>query len=311
MTFNPEDFVFKKVDVPEDNPTILEYDALAKYIIVRTTDSYSEHSHEACQLSEALNKNLLEGLPDKYSNRNDRIILFYIREDGKYQLKKEKLKYDFKTKESKWVRYEYKNLKLEEAKEIFEAIKTAVWVQDTLNEEQLTQATIELAKKDVYITRDHAEKMRSQSKLLRDSDWRILEDAPQTFDGERDLWLKYRDKLRKLVRAPESFETEMDYLFYREQFKWPINPHQYDNIDPEHLTEYLSDDKHWVGTVNITELTHEKLKKVNNELNKRIAQIRERKDGGIDIDTKMYRLIERYKLLDNDLSHIKIVEAEE
>lgn len=311
MAFNPEDFVFNKIELPEDNPTILEYDAIAKYVIVRTTDSIGEHTHEACQLSESLNNNLLEGLPEKFSNRNDRLILFYIRENGKYRLEKEKLKYNFKTKESDWIRYVYDSLSLDEAKEIFEAIKTAVWLQNELNEEELRQNTIELAKKEVYLNRDYAKKKLQEQTLLRNSDWRVLDDAPQTFEGEKELWTKWRSEIRQIVKSPRKFETELDYLKYSEAFKWPINPEQYYDLDNTMSVPYLSDDKHWISTFSTVELTREKEDKLTAIINARIAEVKDRKENNqLGIDLQMMHLLQRYHLLDNDLGDVKIVEAE-
>lgn len=307
--FNPEDFVFEKISLPEDNPTILEYDALHKFVIVRVSSKIKQSEYQACQLSSQVNTNLMEGLPDKFSNRNDRIVLFYIRKDGTYKLTKEKLKYDFKSKESTWVKYDYDSLTLEEAKELFDAIKASVWLQDAINIEKATQSTIELAKKDVYLDRMYVEKLNYRNKILRDSDWRILDDAPQSFDGERDLWIKWRDTLREIVKAPSEFENEMEYLIYNEEFRWPYNPEQYHNIDPEHNEEYLSSDAHWSVSKNV-DMNQDKMEELTAKVNEYISRVKHREETGMPVTTQMMRVLEKYKLLEN-IDDLKLVEAEQ
>jgi len=308
MTFNPDDFVFEKVRLPEDDPTILEYDALQKLVILKASYPSGEYDYQYCQLSPQVNTNLLEGLPDKFSNRNDRIVMFYIRSNGSYKLQKEKLKYNFKTKESTWVRYDYTRLTLDEAKELFDAIKTAVWLTDAVEEEKRLQDTIELAKKPAYLDRMHVEKVTYQTNLLRSSDWRILEDAPETFEDEKELWKQWRSKLRDIVKSPEEFDSEMDYLIYCEEFKWPKNPEQYHAIDPEHNVEYLSDNSHW-STEKKVDLTYEKMQRINATVNDYISQIKNRKESGLPISREMYNRIKKYSL-DLNLDDVQIVEAE-
>lgn len=308
MTFNPDDFVFEKIRLPEDDPTILEYDALQKFVIVRATFPSKEHQYEYCHLSSQVNANLLEGLPDKYSNRNDRIVMFYIRSNGNYKLIKEKLKYNFKTKESEWVRYEYDKLTLEETKEIFDAIKTAVWLHDAVEEEKRLQDTIELAKKPAYMDRMHVERVSYQTQLLRGSDWRILEDAPETFENEKDMWKKWRSEIRNIVRAPDEFESEMDYLIYCEEFRWPYNPEQYHEKDPTHEVEYLSVEEHWTPSTKV-DLTSDKMNEINAKINDYISQIKNRQETGMPINRELYNKIRKYNL-DLNLDEVKIVEAE-
>lgn len=308
MTFNPEDFVFESIELPEENPTILEYDALQKFIIVRVTKPNGEKEYQSCQISEQINKNLLENIPDKYSNRNDRIILFYIREDGTYKLQKEKLKYNFSTNKSNWVRYDYTGLSLEEAKELFDSIKTAVWTQNLVNEEKMIQDTIQLAKKKVYLDSMYRTKLDHQQKLLRGSDWRVLPDAPRTFEGEEEKWVEWRNQLRDIVKSPDQFDTEMDYLIYNEEFKWPINPEQwYDLNDGE---EYLSNlENHWTTSLSV-DITSAALEEINARINEYVSYIKDRKEEGLSIPKRMYDSIQRYKLLD-DIDNITVVEAEE
>lgn len=305
--FNPDDFIFEKYPTPEENPTILEYDAKAKLILVRV-NNFGVYEHEASVLSEIVNNNLLNHIPDEWSNRNDKLALFWIREDGTFGLEKEKLKYDVKTKETKWVRYKCKNFTLEQAKELFEIIKAAIWVQNTKTEEELNRELLELSKKKAYLDKIHLRKLDLLNRYLRSTDWRILPDAPQFFEGEQELWIIWRDRMRECVKSPDDFDSEIDYLMYCEEFKWPINPEMYYNLYPDREVEYLSTEDQF--TTSDPTVTNETMKVISARVSQYISNLQDREENGVPVERRMYDLIRKYSLLDN-IDNIKLsVEGE-
>jgi len=296
--FNPDDFVFQKLELPEDNPTLIEYDAKARLIYVRVKDpSTKEYEYNAVHLSEVVNNNLLTYLPDEWTNENDRILLFAVHENGKSLLEKEKLKYNFETKETYWVRYEYKNFSQSDAKEIFDALKAAVFLQNAKNENARNSSLVSLAKKDVFLDRMYVQTLQESERMLRETDWRILDDAPQRFDGERELWKQWRQKIRNSPKKPEEFETDLDFLIYKEEFKWPINPEQYHQMYPNNDVEYLSTSEQFVFAD--TSMTEDKVNIYDEKLNLAIKTFKYNEENGIPINKEMYDIIRRYSLLEN------------
>lgn len=294
--FNPDEFVFQKVLTPEDNPTLLEYDAKNGLILIRIINPDKTHEYRAVNLTQIINNNLLANIPDKWSNENDRILVFAIRQDGTYLLEKEKLKYDFTKKETTWISYQYKNLTLAEAKELFEAIKAASILNDVKTETEVNNSLLELAKKDFYLDQLYVNKRTKLEMMLRESDWRILPDAPERYEGEIDLWKKWREHLRTIVKKPTDFDNELDYLIYDEDFMWPINPDMYDTMFPNHDVEYLSTDNQFtLADVSITDIKHDILSK---QINIAVQQAKFQSENGVPINREFYRIIERYKLLD-------------
>ncbi len=314
MTFNPDDFVFKSLRVPEDNPTVLEYDATQKFILIRhKNEGTQELDYQACQLSTELNDHLLNNIPDEYSNRNDRILLFYIRKDGTYRLEKEKLKYNFQTKESSWVRYEYKELTLEQAKELFEAIKATAWAQDVTTAVKIRNESLELAKKRPYLDKMHLDRLQLQQKTLRNTDWRILDDAPQEYEGEIDNWRLFRRKLREIVKSPDMFEDELDYLLYNADFRWPMSPYQWHiNYPDSPASEYLQDDAHWSVSLD-SHIGNEKLNDIQRDINNVLKAAIENElpegFGGTPENELLIRLAKKYKLL-ADIPEINTIISE-
>lgn len=296
--FNPDDFVFQKLELPEDNPTLIEYDAKAKLIYVRIQDpATKEYEYNAVHLTETVNSNLLDHLPDEWSNENDRILLFAVHQDGSVFLQKEKLKYNFETQQTYWVRYEYKNFSQSDAKEIFDALKAAVFVQNAKNEQDRNSSLVALAQKDVFLDRMYIQILQDSERMLRETDWRILEDAPQSFEGERSLWIQWREAVRNSPRRPEDFESDLDFLIYKEEFKWPINPEQYHQLYPSHDVEYLSTPDQFV--LGDTSVTEDRVTMLNEQLSLAIKTYKYNQENGIPISKEMYDVIQRYSLLDN------------
>ena len=297
MTFNPEDFVFQATKLPEENPIILEYDAYQKLILMRV-DAGDSHYFQTAVLDETLNNNLLDNLPDRWNHRNDKLAFFYVRKDGQYGLEKQKLKYDFKTRTSKWVRYTYDNFTAEDAKELFDAIKALIWAKNEIEEAQKEDSLLEITSREAYQNQIYLWLCTDRDSLMRNSDWRVLEDTPDTFDNEKELWKKWRDAVRNCIPDIETFDDIVEFLVWYEDFKWPLNPHQYHGLDPEHTTVYLEEDNHWdryakVGFSNESKLRQER------QLNAYVSRVKQRAEQGLEVTTEMYNVLKRYKIFDD------------
>lgn len=295
--FNPDDFVFQKLDVPEDNPTLMEYDAKNRLIYVRVKNNLNEYEYNAVYLTEQVNTNLLTYLPDEWTNENDRILLFAAFQNGKVLLEKEKLKYNFDTKETYWVPYQVKNFDPKDAKKIFDALKAAVFVQNTKEQTEKNNALVSIAKKQEYLDQMYLGMLTLTDKMLRETDWRVLPDAPQTFEREKDMWVEWRKSIRDCLKKPSDFETELDYLIWKEEFRWPINPEQYHDLYPEGDVEYLTTPDQFIKTD--PTLTQDKIDMMNEQLNVAISEIKRQQESGVPLTKEMYDVIQRYKLIDN------------
>jgi len=293
--FNPDDFVFEKILKPEDNPCLIEWNAKNKLIFIRVKDpNTSEYDYEAAYLTEQVNANLLESIPDKWSNENDRIVMFAVYEDGTYQFTKEKLKYDFEKKKTNWVVYDYKNLSLDDVKEIFDLLKGIIWVQNAKNEAEKDEALLSLLRKDMYLDKLYTMKLHAIEQWLRETDWRVLPDAPQTFEGELDMWTTWRNYLRTSLKKREDFDDDIEYLIYSEEFKWPINPEMYHKIYPDHDVEYLSTEDQF--TISDASLTDKKMELINEEIKTLVNKMKYEKENGKPITKHMWDIIQRYNI---------------
>ena len=198
MAFNPDDFQFERILPPEERKPILEWDALHRLMVVRVKQD-GEWTYLSTKLDPQVNTNLHNNLPDEWSNENDRIVSFSVFEDGEHIFEKEKLKFDFSTKASRWMRYEKNDLTPSQVKELFDILKAALAVQQVDGDVVRSKAIIDIATRQEYLTKTDEEKKATLEKLLRASDWTQLADASEKFDGELAMWSAYRTYLRKYV----------------------------------------------------------------------------------------------------------------
>jgi hypothetical protein len=246
----------------------------------------------------------LENIPDEWSNPNDKVVIFAIYENGEYILEKEKMKYDFSTKSTRWIRYSSEDLTIEQAKELYDVIKTAIFIDQNSKEYTSAVEFLELSKKNYYLTQFNKKNTEFIEKLLRDSDWRVLPDYPEQFTGEKEMWIVWRSKIRELNKTPEDFEDSLDYLIYLEEAKWPIRPDQYNVQYPEFQVGYLETEDQLIKTPELLDDTKED--DYIDNIVKVSELLRNYENDGVTISSNMKKLIERYKLIE-DLKEFKTI----
>lgn len=294
MAFNPDDFQFERILPPEERKPILEWDALHRLMVVRVKEE-NEWTYLATKLEAQVNTNLHNNLPDEWSNENDRIVSFSIFEDGEHIFEKEKLKFDFSTKTSKWVRYEKNDLTDSQVRELFDILKAALAVHQVDGEVLKSKAIIDVATREEYLSKSDEEKRAILDRLLRASDWTQLSDATEKFTGELALWTTYRAYLRDNVKTPDDFDDVLDYLIWDEGFNWPIDPYAYHELDPDHETDYLSVPDHFKFTLfEAGSYTTEKI--LGNVSQAAILAKQRQAEGGLPLSKQIWDKIQQYSL---------------
>lgn len=294
MAFNPDDFQFEKILPPEERKPIIEWDALHRLMVVRVKQN-EEWTYLATKLDSQVNTNLHNNLPDEWSNENDRIVSFSVFENGDHIFEKEKLKFDFSTKQSKWLRYEKNDLTAGQVRELFDILKAALAVQQIDGDIVKSKAIIDVATRQEYLSKTDEEKKAIQEKLLRSSDWSQLPDSTEKFSGELEMWSTYRTYLRNNIRSPEDFDDLLDYLIWDEEYNWPIDPYAYHELDPDHETPYLSVPQHFVFNVYESgEYTNEQL--VGNVKQSAILAKQRQNEGGLPLNKQIWDTINQYSL---------------
>ncbi len=294
MAFNPDDFQFERILPPEEIKPIMEWDALHRLMVVRVKEN-NEWTYLSTRLDAQVNTNLHNNLPDEWSNENDRIVSFSIFENGDHIFEKEKLKFDFSTKKSKWVRYERNDLTDGQVREFFNIMKAALAVHQADAEVIKSKAIIDVASREEYLLKTSEASKAIQQKLLRSSDWSQLPDAPEKFDGEIEMWTAYRTYIRDNFKVSSDFDDVLDYLIWDEEFKWPIDPYAYHELDENHETAYLSVPEHFKR--NVIETGEYAVEEIVGNVSRAATLAKQREaEGGLPLNKQIWDKINQYRL---------------
>lgn len=178
----------------------------------------------------------------------DELEYLILYTDDTFFCQRRKIKYDFSSKSSYWITYEFKEVDVQSVKEICEVLETVAIIQKESEINQTLEKVRELNSVDYFYDMKWYKKQDEINKMLLYSDWRLLPDAPQKFDGERDLWIVWRNELRNLLPSNprEVFETNFDMFKFVTTLKYPVDPRVYIDKYPNREVEYLSTDDQYL-----------------------------------------------------------------
>jgi len=302
QAFNPNDFILQEIVSPDNKKTLVEYDAAHRMILVRVKEiinGKSEDKYRAVYFKQNINDNFLNALPDEFCNDKDKLILFAIYDDGSYDLVKQKMKYDFATKQAKWVKYESNELSLEQAKEIFDVLKSMLFLQQIIEKKEKHDAILEIVNKQEYLDLRYEEYCQQRDILLRESDYRVLEDYPESFEGEKNLWITWREILRNFVKKPSDFTDPLEYITHCENFAWPHDPLVYYSTYPNLDVEYLSTEDQFKKQYEL--ISTEAQQRISNNILSASLEAKTRNEKGIPINKQILDIVEKYRLLEGVL----------
>lgn len=180
------------------------------------------------------NDEIIPLLHPNWDTDKDRLINFLYYDTGAFLARRRKFVKNFSTGEYYWKDYEMEAYEVAEATEIFEKLKEAFYLVDSVEREdfqkELSQAYADSRTVSWFSVR------LVRNFLLEDSDWVFSGDSPITDEDTLAKWRTYRSKLRGLPQVDEYTEAI--------DVKFPISPDDFEKfyspLKPEE--EYLSTD---------------------------------------------------------------------
>lgn len=180
------------------------------------------------------NDEIIPLLHPNWDTDKDRLINFLYYDTGAFLARRRKFVKNFSTGEYYWKDYEMEAYEVAEATEIFEKLKEAFYLVDSVEREdfqkELSQAYADSRTVSWFSVR------LVRNFLLEDSDWVFSGDSPITDEDTLAKWRTYRSKLRGLPQVDEYTEAI--------DVKFPISPDDFEKfyspLRPEE--EYLSTD---------------------------------------------------------------------
>ena len=196
---------------------------------------------------------LAEVVGDFWHTENDQLQALIFYNDKTCFCQRKKLKFNFETKLNYWQSYSFNGFTEDQVVEL--QSKIAALVETTLftNRLKIVPKLEEVEKEFMFFDPYYAKRLRERNVMLKSSDWRILPDVVDSYPGEKDLWIKWRQEIRNLVmKEPTEYETPLEFFKSIRQLKWPVDPKFYREQYPDGVdvngnpVGYLETPDQWV-----------------------------------------------------------------
>lgn len=218
----------------EERTLLLEVDFLNNYILEDPS------TRKKIPMDPNLVTKFLTEVSDFWHTDVDKLDFFQYYSDGSYFCQRKKRTYDFQRESYYDTVYQFKAGNDTEAKDLHDQIKLLLGVTIEVNELKVA-LTLKNTSDDITYWEQRWHKLVKQKEfMLNSSDWRVLPDVPEKYDGEKARWIAWRAWVRdSLVPSPtdEQFETGLEYFKYTYELKYPIDPSNYRKLYPNDMLE--------------------------------------------------------------------------
>jgi hypothetical protein len=161
----------------------------------------------------------------------DLLEFFQYFNDGTYFCQRKRVKYDFATESNYLKTYSFTGATGEQAKELYELVKTFFAVVVEVKNLKVDTLVAGVDKEVAFYEQRMYKLKRQKREMLTLSDWRILPDIEDTYEGEKAEWIKWRKWIRdNSTPAPTNAEfnnSGLEYFKYTYNLKFPIDPAKY------------------------------------------------------------------------------------
>ena len=225
----------------DERKPIVEIDFINKYII-RPQDSNMEvqnvdnRAFRREMISEGILTKFLGTLDELWHSDSDQIEYFQYYSDGYYFCQRKRKKYNFQTETYYWNTYSFTAATSAQAEELAKHIGNLFTVTEQVKTFKVEASIKEIDHEAVFFDQKYLKLKRQRQTLLEATDWRILSDVPEKYEGEKARWIQWRAWIRDNSTPKPSDEqfagSGLDYFKYTYEMKFPVDPAVYDKMYP-------------------------------------------------------------------------------
>jgi len=196
------------------------------------TEKISVHMGKKQELPEALVEMFCNNIvPDFWHTDKDKLDFFQVFDDGTYFCQRQKLKYDFKTESTYFNTYKFTGATYEQAQEFCKMCCDFLFVVTEVKNLEVEKLVEEVDKEVLLYEKKYWKIRRQKGEMLINSDWRVLPDIEEEYEGERARWIAWRKWIRTqsvLKPSDERFGgSGLAFFKYTYELKWPLDPNNY------------------------------------------------------------------------------------
>lgn len=227
----------------------LQLDLINKYILYFDTfeDGSLLPSPQKIDIDDEILDKFLVSVGNFWHNEKDKLEVFIYFNTGEYLCQRKKFKYDFEKKVNYWETYNFKGATEENCQHLVNAILALRIVTKDIKSLGILKKVEKIEEQNLFFKKRYMKKKRQRNILLAESDWRVLPDVEEKYEGERAMWMKWRQQLRDAtIKDPDEFESNLEFAKHIYEVKFPIDPVIYKRKYPNNEVEYLETDDQWV-----------------------------------------------------------------
>jgi len=233
---------------------VMEVDILNNIIIDNTKSYVTETGNKIVNkveiLPEMKERFLQEYVGPEWNNPEDQLEYIVFYNNKEYFCQRRKQKFDFKSESIYWTSYEYKGATEEQVVSLQKKFADLTDVSRQTKQLSVVNKLKEIDTNYLFFDQRYTKRLLERNKLLAACDWRVLPDVIDTYEGEKQQWMAWRNALRTMtIKKLEDFPDTLAFLKHLYELKWPVDPKVYKKLYPNAEVEYLSlnDPSQWVA----------------------------------------------------------------
>ena len=193
-----------------------------------TLSDFNTNSLQRLEFEDELKTKFFEIIGDFWHTSEDTLDFFSYYNDGTYMAQRSRQKYDFKSESIYWQEYQFKSGSDELAEEVYNKALALFAVAAKRKTDLALQKTEALDKEINFFESKWIKRSREKQMMLNASDWRVLPDIEDSYEGEKAQWIAWRAKIRSIaVPTPEQYGDKLEFARTLFNQVYPIDPKNY------------------------------------------------------------------------------------
>ena len=224
----------------DERTPIVEIDFINKYIIRPRQADVTQDTSSGSQtfrrelISEGIVTKFLGTLDELWHSDSDKIEYFQYYSDGYYFCQRKRKKYNFQTETYYWNTYSFTAATSAQAEELAEHINNLFTVAEQVKTLKAEASIKEIDREAIFFDQRYLKLRRQKQTMLEASDWRVLPDVPEKYEGEKARWIQWRTWIRENSTPKPSEErfngSGLDYFKHTYELRFPVDPDIYSKM---------------------------------------------------------------------------------
>ncbi len=220
---------------------------------VITLDDGNKIPNSAQKYDKEVLTRFLESLDVFWHDEKDQLQYLSFYSDNTLFCQRKKYKYDFANGQQVYSTYTFTGFTEEQVSDLYDKVLAFIDAHAVVKEIKVNKYVTKVDENILFFEKTYLKRVGEKNAILAATDWRILPDVVDSYPGEKDRWIFYRQKVRSLViPSLEDHPTPLDFFKAIKTLRWPMDPKNFRDLYPDgvnvdgDVVEYLATDNQWV-----------------------------------------------------------------